>query len=708
MTLLATTHRRASCRASRRAFPALLGAGVVGALLLAGPAAVADEGLTEESHNRYVLRAKDTEVRATVTTTIGNVTPNRGLTYYYFTTYAIPVPAGAEDVRAVSAGSSLPVRLEATEDPSTRYAVATFSPLRYGSSRTIEWTYVVPGEPVRSEDYTRVGDGFATFATSGVGDAGHTTVEVVLPASMTFDATSDAFGAKRTGRTVTYTATENTDKDGIWAVVSARDPKKADTTEVHTDAADLTLQSFPGDERWSRFVGDRLEEGMPVLEDLVGMAWPGGLDTIREDVSPKVLGYAWFDPGNDEIVVPEDLDEATLYHELGHAWLNPDHLKERWLSEGMTEVVAHRVVARTGGTSDPWEAPDRDGDAALPLSAWDANPGELDEDVESYGYAASYTVVQKLLGGLDDDAFAAVVSAAQSGQSAYDRPGTDGENGGLTDWRRFLDLVETRGEVAGAPKALRTWVLDADQRALLKDRAAARDAYARVDGADGAWSPPLGLRSAMTDWDFGDAAHVRSALDGVPAAAAAAQDAADAAGVPVPATVRAAYEDADAAADYEELAPLLRRAADVTTRVGRARAAATADRDPLSGLGALALDVEDSGHRAQVALAAGDLDAAADEADDALGRADAAPWVGAGFVVLVLGAAGGLVALVVRRRRRGAGVPDVGAPGDDAPGDGSVVEDALEERVVLPAAADVQVPGGGADPLEAGPREHPL
>ncbi len=80
---------------------------------------------------------------------------------------------------------------------------------------------------------------------------------------------------------------------------------------------------------------------------------PGGMDKIREDVSPHVLGHAWFDHAADEIVVSEDLDEATLLHELTHAWLNPDRLQERWLEEGLTEVVAYRAVEALGGASEP-------------------------------------------------------------------------------------------------------------------------------------------------------------------------------------------------------------------------------------------------------------------------------------------------------------------------------------------------------------------
>lgn len=693
-------------RAAPHLLPALLGVGLTGALLLAGPAALADDGLTEESHSRYVLRAKDTEVRATTTTTIGNVTPDRGLTYYYFTSYSIAVPAGAKDVRATSGGAALPVRLETTEDPSTRYAVATFAPLRYGQTRTIEWSFVVPGEPVRSKDYTRVGDGFATFAASGVGDAGRTTVEVVLPSSMTFDATSDGFTSERSGKTTTYTATENTDKDGIWAVVSARDPKKADAKVVEVGGTTLTLQSFPGDERWTGFVAKRLRQGLPVLEDLVGRPWPGGLDTIREDVSPKVLGYAWFDPGKDEIVIPEDLDPATLYHELGHAWLNPDRLTERWLSEGMTEVVAQRVVDRTGGSSDPWSAPDRHADVAVPLSEWDAHPGELDEDAEQYGYAASYTVVRTLLGGLDDDAFTAVVSAAQAGEGAYERPGSTDENRGRTDWRRFLDLVEERGDVSGAPKVLRTWVLDTAQKAALKPRAAARDSYADLDAADGAWSPPLGLRTAMTRWEFDEAKDVRSALDGTAQDAGAVQAAAEAAGLPVPAPVRAAYEGASDAEAYARLATLLPRAAEVTTRVGDAVRTSGADRDPVSGLGATVLGVDRAAERARDDLAAGDLDSAAQHAGAASDRAGLSTAAGAGVVVLVLGAAGGAVART--RRSRSLVVEPVETQDVVSTGSTGVVEDALEEGVVLPAAGDPEIGGRGADADEPGAREHLL
>ena len=363
-------------RGSRRWVSVLLravaaGAVALGAVLSVAPSAAAEEGLDVESQNRYVV--EDAGVRATTTLTIRNTSPDQYLTdsvlSFYWDEFGIPVPAGTQNVQATSEGAPLQVRIEPTEDPSTAIAVASFRPLNYGQSRTIEWRYTIPGAPFRAADWTRVGPGFATFAAQGVGDPGSVGVVVVVPASMTFHSTG-SFAERREGDAVTYTATENTDEYGIWAAVSARDPERADERAVEFGDSTLQLVSLPGDMAWTDFAAERVTAGLPVLEDIIGEPWPGGMDKIREDVSPHVLGHVWFDHTADEIVVAEDLDEATLFHELTHAWLNPDRLQERWLYEGLTEVVAYRAVEALGGTSDPWPAPDRAAPSALALNAW--------------------------------------------------------------------------------------------------------------------------------------------------------------------------------------------------------------------------------------------------------------------------------------------------------------------------------------------------
>jgi hypothetical protein len=680
----------------------------LGAVLGVAPSAAAEEGLAVESQNRYVV--EDAGVRATTTLTIRNTSPDQYLTdsvlSFYWDEFGIPVPAGTQNVQATSEGASLQVRIEPTEDPSTAIAVAAFRPLNYGQSRTIEWSYTIPGAPFRAADWTRVGPGFATFAAQGVGDPGNVGVVVVVPATMTFHGTGN-FAERREGDAVTYTATENTDEYGIWAAVSARDPERADERAVEFGDSALRLLSLPGDTAWTDFAAERVTAGLPVLEDIIGVPWPGGMDKIREDVSPHVLGHVWFDHTADEIVVAEDLDEATLFHELTHAWLNPDRLQERWLYEGLTEVVAHRAVEALGGTSEPRPAPDRAAPSALALNAWNEPTGKPDTAVEDYAYAAASNAVGQLVGGLDDDMFTALVVAAYAGDSAYELVGSVEQNRGRTDWQRFLDLVEVRTGNADAAQVYRTWVVDADQAALLDERGTARRAYTDVDAADGDWLPPLGLRSAMTDWEFAGAGDVVAGIGSAPADAAAVQEAAEAAGLPEPDAVREAYEEAADAGAYAALGSMLPRAVEVVGDVGDASRSAAADRDPFSDLGELLLGVDTAAADARAALDAGDLDAAAESADRASRGAGWATPAGIGVVVLVLALGAGTVlggARLRRRRRAARSAAEAAATVDPA----DALPEGTDSAEVVTEVGDAEAVGGRADSraVERGPGSH--
>jgi len=643
-------------------------------LVLLGAPTVAsaepDDGLSETSRTRYEVDGAG-PVRVTVTTTLRNEQPDTGLYFYYWDEYAIPVPAGATDVSATSGGAAFEVALEPTQDPATRAARVSFPPLNYGRERTVEWAYTVPGEPLRSEGYTRVGPGYATFAVNAAGDPGQVVVEVVAPTSMDFDSTWDGFTPIDEGTSRTHRASGSTDDLGTWAFVSLRDAAQSESTTIEVGGTKLVLESFPGDTEWSGFVAEQVTAGLPALERAVGMPWPGDLERIREDVAPEVLGYAWFDSFAGEIVLPEDLDAGLLFHELSHAWLSGNTFEGRWVYEGLAEEVGRRVAAETGGPTEPSAAPARDAEDALALVAWQ----EVDDDDiadgsdagEEYAYAAAATAMSQLVGGLDAQALGSLVAAAHAGESAYDEPGTL-DHEGRTDGRRFLDLVEGRAGVPEAETTYRTWVADEAEVALLDARAPAREAYAVLDEADGEWSPPAGLRAAMTDWAFGDAEAARAAM-GADAATSAGQvqQAARAAGLPDPVAVRAQYEGAADAEEYAALATVLPRAVAVVGTVGEAVAAASGG-GPLAGLGRALLGVDGTVGDARAALDDGRLDVAERTAGAASSRAAAAPWVGAGVVVLALSALGALVVLLRRRR---AAEPAVAVAGPADPGVGA-------------------------------------
>lgn len=637
---------------TRRRLP-WAGALVAGALLVGQPA-LADDGLATEATSRYVLDAKATTVEADVTVRLRNVTPDRGSLYYYYNAFTVPVPAGAERVRARSEGAPLDVSLRRTEDPSTRLARISFPNLLYGRSRTIELSFDVPGEKPRSADSTRVGPGYATFAVYGVGDSGHNTVEVVAPSSMTFDATRDDFTADESGSRTTHTMTATDGTSGSWAVVSLRDPARTDERTVDAGGVSLLLNGFEDDPRWSRFVAGKVTKGIPALEELVGAPWPGGLERIREDASPSLRGYdGWFDPGDDEIVIGEQLDADLIYHELSHAWVSDERFDERWVSEGLAQVLAERAVEATGGKPRTHPDVSRRSEDAVALNEWGGSASSRSAAVDAYAYPASYEATSALTRDLDDKALAAVVGAGIRGERAYDPVGTKDADGGRTTWQRWLDLLQTRAGVADAPKVFQRWALTSEQRAQLGPRADARAEYATVDEADGAWLPPEGLRDAMTAWDFDRAAAVREKVAPLGAAATDVQDAAAAAGMDVPTVVRESYEKAEQDEQYAALATNLPKAATAVTAVARAEDVADQDRDPVSALGAGILGVEGRADEAAALLDDGELDAATAAATAATSRADKALVVGAALplVAIVLLVGGLLLVRGVRARR---------------------------------------------------------
>ncbi|MEZ5091291.1 hypothetical protein [Nocardioides sp.] len=713
----------------------------VAGLLLAAPVAHADGGIDIASTSRYELQAKKEVVAASMTITVRNERPSvrsgNYIQYFYLPYITIPVPADAQELTATSNGAALSVSRKATEDPSTAIATVQFpSNLLYGQSRTIDIRFVLEGEAPRSEDQTRVGPGYATFAAFGPGDAGQNTVEVVLPETMTFDATTDDFTEQDADGTTTYTFTQNTDSSGFWAVISARDPEIARTKTVDVGDQQVDVMAYRDDPRWLRFVVRRMKKGVPALEELLGTPWPGGLTTVREDRAVNVRGYdGWFDWRADEIVIGEELDQELLYHELTHAWASSGSLDERWLYEGVAQDLAARAVAELGGKPRKMRPVSAQGKRAIPLNSWTADAGGRAQPDDGYGYPASYVVMKTLMDDTAADARSTVLAAAIAGESAYAAPGEPRLTVGHSGWQRFLDLDQIVGGNDKAVKTFKTWVVTRDERSQLKDRRKALRKYQAVDAADGTFAPPLGLRRAMTAWEFDTATQVVDDVAGLGPAAVAVQEAAQRHDMDVPEKVTALYQSADDQAAYDELADLLPRAATAVDAVGAADEAA-AGRNPLAALGATVLDVDGKAAQADQLLADADLDAATTAGESASAAARWSTWVGLAIVVgglLLLAALALLGRWLTRRRRRrrllraeaaaaetaaatgpppavddGAATVDVGvAPAVDASGGEVYASTPSSGAPWVPGAQDGPPPPPGALPADPGPTGPP-
>ena len=522
-------------------------------------------GLAESSTNTFQIDETTVTVRVTVEIALRNVTPDtregNQIRQTFFTSYGVVVPAGAENIVATRNDSTLDGELIVNEEgePFSLYQFELGTRLFNGNSTSIIVTYDHTGQPPRSELLWRANAAYASFLAFGLGDSGSITINVVLPSGYEFDEFTDLEGFEASAPdefdAVTYT---RGDLDEEFArVISLSNDDLLTSTPLDVPGADLELRSWPDDPEWLAFATDKVESGVPELEELIGTPWP--LDAafdIRQTVEPNFLGYAgWFDTQASEIAVGEELDALTMYHELTHAWFNRDVFASRWLSEGFAELYAAEMIERDGDPRPEPRTPALSGLGRQPLSLW--TNFSADDNTEEYGYNAAHFVMDAVA---DDIGFAAmgdVLAAVRSRQLAYPAtPAATPPPGGsaaeldpeqrastIIDWRRMLDYFEYVGGSTAADGVFREYVITDDDIAELAERSAAIESYDELAEQIAPWSMPVGIRKRMDIWAFkratalqdeaADIIEMRSAIadlestTGIDATAAIMADAAD-------------------------------------------------------------------------------------------------------------------------------------------------------------------------------------
>lgn len=705
---------------------AVLASAVVGgtaAMVCATPAA-ADSGLAEKGHTRYVVSDDGAPVRVTTTVTVTNKVPSSGGRYTYWSGYALWLPNGATGLKATSRGDTLSTHVS-TRAGFTFAEISFPSQLLYGQTRTITVTYIVKGAPPRSKTTGRVGPGYVAIDAYSPGDAGKATIDIESPRWMTLDL-GETYTEVTHGDTRIATISGG-GSGGLAAGLSMRDISQATTRKVAVDKATFTVQAFPGDKVWEKFVSDRLPTTVHALEKLTGQPWPDAGTTITEDYSAQVYGWdgQYTKTG---ITVNETLDHSLLAHELAHAWADTDHLDERWLVEGLAQELATQATAalKAKDTTHPVVRPTQKG--AFKLNAWLYDSSRATA-AEEYGYPASWRAVHFLMAGSAASKRTDVVRMLTSSHSIYDTPGDRSVATHPTTWKQAYDAFEVAGGNRSTKALMTQWVVGKDDAAAIAQRAATRTTYAAHDSADGAWAQPRGVRAAMYDWDFTSAQRELARTGDLAAKAVAAQQASSRSGLSVDA-VRHAYEGADEVAEYPAVAAQL---AAFTTGAGRYVQLRDdhASPNPLARLGQLVLSPTEPLADARAAIVKGDAKAADRALDSAASRSTWSTRIGGGIIVVVLLLGAGVALLVRRRRRRkvaaasrvpespvGAGDVDAndrGADGvgDDDAGAGETVVDetvvdetvagetVATESVARPDASAEEPHGGDDDPAMA-------
>lgn len=644
-----------------------LAALLLAATLVSAAPARADSGLEVSSTSRYTVDLARQSVAASMTITLGNSVPDEGIRYFYFDAYALPLPAAAADVQALSEGTSLPVRTSAIDgEPGYLAFEIAFPPLHYRQTRTIELTFTLTGQPPRADDPTRIGPTHATFPVFGPGDPGHNTVEVVVPVGAVVDSTVASFERRSggDGATEVYATSEDNLSPGLSATMAVTAPGSSEGVDVTVGGIPLTLRPYPNDAEWATFVETWADRGLPVLRDLLGTDWPGEIDAIREDSGSRVRGFdGWYSTSQREIVLGENLDAGLLFHELSHAWFNASTIEDRWLYEGLAEFAAEHTAGQTGADFVLPASVGQDEEPAVPLAEWTSSPGFRGTPTDVWAYPASYAVVSELLDGLTAESLRGVLEDTVTATSPWDLDGQRTLSGGRLTTRTFLDILDHHEAPAtldgSAGELYRAWVMGAEQIPLLDQR---DDALARYDAfvALGPWGAPLGLRRAMSTWDYDLALEITRDRRQLPERAGHLVDLADRVGVALDPEVQKAYEAADHAPDYEVVAHTVETVTHAIEQYAQARRVAEADHGPVTDLGARVLRVDDASAAARDRLDSGDYEGSVMASRATVERVDRATAVGAvllGGAVFVVVALLGTVLLIRWWRRARSGQP---------------------------------------------------
>ncbi len=596
-----------------------------------------------------------------VTSTKPDRTTNRGITQYYFTGYYFTLPADAKDVTFTQNGSVLEADLLEENQLFQTFDVGFRRNIFYRQTANIVLEYSIEGAEPRTDSASRVNGAYVGFTV--LADPGIETSEfnVYVPEGFEpSDISSYRFQAATVeGETVLRDSVKSAETDFYFEILSLRNDDALVRSELSIDGREIELQGWPGDTQWMDFVTETVEEGIPALEDLVGISWPvDGTLTIAESHSPYLSGYGgWYSPATKIIEVGDRLDTQILLHEVSHVWFNDDLYLERWITEGLADAFSAEVTEAITGTAPEGPRASQFDSSAQPLNRW-SEVQFAEPEVESWSYDASWTVTEEILDTIGFDGLRTVLLASSEDEIPYRGEGEAEASPNQRTWRTYLDFLEEAGDTEELDELFQDWILTSSQGDAMAKRSEARAIYASFQDRSGEWGVPLQVRDLMTRWRFEQAteamAEASEVLDVRDEILAVIEER----GLAVSGSVERAYETQED--DYGSALILAEQTRDSAIAVVAGIEAVEADRSILTTVGLIGSEPESIIDSAVTALAAGELDDAVEQSEkaqsvigDAASRGQARAAAGGGALLVVVLVAG----FALRRRKKARSTP---------------------------------------------------
>lgn len=497
-----TTHRLTKLAGAMVLTITVVVAGLVGS---ATPAAAAD-GLDISASYDYRL-SEDGVLSVEATYTLRNVSANtrRGnvITSYYYDRFFVPLPDSYRNLTVTDGQRDLTFEIMSEEEDGEEFEAveARFARrLNYGRTTTLVVGYEIEGSAPRSEWLDRINPAYALFGAWGFADDGQLDISVEVPAGYEVQNAGDHMQRTSGPEGTVFRATAIDSPNEFTAVIVARNDDLLDEVIVDPEGAQLTVRHWPGDVEWRTHAVSAIEDGLPLLEELVGSEWPEepGFEILQSS-EPNEYGYAgWFDPDADEILVDESLDVSLMLHELSHAWFNDDMLEDRWLIEGFAEEYSRQVALDMGADVHDAHAPGSN--ESRHLNRWTTMPRT--DDNEEWGYNTSAWLMEQLTDELGADSLTDLFAALTNATPTWPDETGRGTSPLDRDWRRVFDVLDRQLGSVEADELFRRWVVTEAHGEDLDERATAFELLDDLAERGGEWHLPDLLREDAESWEF--------------------------------------------------------------------------------------------------------------------------------------------------------------------------------------------------------------
>jgi hypothetical protein len=386
------------------------------------------------------------------------------------------------------------------------------------------------------------------------------------------------------------------------------------------------MSYFQGEDETARHLKDLITQGLPLIQDLYGFAYPGPTTVkIAQGGQQAARGYEGITScGNNvncSVVVSPAADDITVLHELSHLWSGI--YGKRWLSEGFAQLIAEEAAAGLPAGLIQSQPPVKDPPATdLKLDEWGqvgsligANESAL--ATENAGYDRSLRFLHLLESEVGR-------GTLQHVNAALEAAGTP------ADSQRYLDAIE---KISGKPvdQLFAEWVFPSSFQQVLSKRRLAQQRLEElvVHAADKGLTShvPDYIRADVNGWRFDDAIAAANKADAdvagyeelIQALSDLTRDS-DARGLSLPTTISDAIQNWD-----------FDNARSMMTQAGRAVAAYGSSREQVDArpglwrrLGLLGVDPHTDLTHAAEAFARGDFRATLSHADYAAEKAGSA------------------------------------------------------------------------------------